>query len=157
MPFISRPAAGQIIDPAWGTLVADAVVMRFTTAAQRSSQLTAPVTGQLTTTDDRPGALQRWTGSAWVDLAVQVQSGLQTVTTDAAGLATITFPVAFASGVSPAVTCNLAGPSSTSTPITAMIISNPLATAFAAKIWAGNAAYLNLPITVVWIAVGARA
>jgi murein DD-endopeptidase MepM/ murein hydrolase activator NlpD len=54
MPFIARPAAGQIIDPAWGTLVADAVVMRFTTAAQRTSQLTAPVPGQLTAARHRP-------------------------------------------------------------------------------------------------------
>jgi hypothetical protein len=70
MPFIARPAAGQIIDPAWGTLVADAVVMRFTTAAQRTSQLTAPVVHQLTMRDDRPGAIERWNGTAWVDLAM---------------------------------------------------------------------------------------
>jgi hypothetical protein len=67
MPFIARPASGQIIDPAWGTLVADAVVMRFTTAAQRASQLTAPVVGQLTQRDDKPGAVEYWTGTAWVD------------------------------------------------------------------------------------------
>lgn len=69
MPFIARPAAGQIIDPAWGTLVADAVVMRFTTAAQRSSQLTAPAANQLTMRDDRAGVIERWTGTAWVDLS----------------------------------------------------------------------------------------
>jgi hypothetical protein len=65
MPYISRPAAGQIVDPAWGTLVADAVVMRFSTAAQRTSQLTAPVTGQLTALDTAPGVVDYWTGSAW--------------------------------------------------------------------------------------------
>jgi hypothetical protein len=66
MPFIARPAAGQIIDPAWGTLVADAVVMRFTTAAQRTSQLTTPVPGQLTQLDTAPGSLDSWNGAAWV-------------------------------------------------------------------------------------------
>ena len=67
MPFIARPASGQIIDPAWGTLVADAVVMRFTTAAQRTSQLTAPAANQLTMRDDRPGVIERWSGTAWVE------------------------------------------------------------------------------------------
>jgi hypothetical protein len=66
MPFISRPAAGQIIDPAWGTLVADAVVMRFATAAQRTSQLVAPVTGQLTMLDTAVGVVEVWTGTAWI-------------------------------------------------------------------------------------------
>jgi hypothetical protein len=68
MPFIARPAAGQIIDPAWGTLVADAVVMRFTTAAQRSSQLTAPVAGQLTLLDTAPTVITYWTGTAWAPM-----------------------------------------------------------------------------------------
>lgn len=68
MPFIARPAAGQIIDPAWGTLVADAVVMRFTTAAQRSSQLTTPVAGQLTVLDTAPTVITYWTGTAWAPI-----------------------------------------------------------------------------------------
>lgn len=66
MPYIARPAAGQIVDPAWGTLVADAVVMRFATAAQRTSQLVAPAAHQLTMRDDLPGVIERWTGTAWV-------------------------------------------------------------------------------------------
>ena len=42
-------------------------VPRFTNAAQRTSQLTAPVLNQLSITDDKP-TLQRYTGSAWVDI-----------------------------------------------------------------------------------------
>ncbi len=80
MPFIPRPAAGQIIDPAWGTLVADAVVMRFTTAAQRSSQLTAPVTGQLTALDSSPGIIWYWTGTAWAVQPTAWESTYNTVT-----------------------------------------------------------------------------
>jgi hypothetical protein len=86
MPFIARPAAGQIIDPAWGTLVADAVVMRFATAAQRTSQLVAPVTGQLTALDSAPGVLEYWTGTAWApvtparEIAYTQSIGVKTVT-----------------------------------------------------------------------------
>jgi hypothetical protein len=96
MPFIARPAAGQIIDPAWGTLVADAVVMRFTTAAQRSSQLTAPVTGQLTALDTAPGALDYWTGTAWApatrELAYNQVTANTTITNTTLGVAQLVVP-----------------------------------------------------------------
>lgn len=131
-------------------------VPRFTNATQRTSQLTAPVLGQLSMLDTRPGAIQYWTGSAWADGLPMVQGSVTTVTTDAQGLATITFPVAFAAG-SPAVTCNIAGPSNTAVPFTAMVISNPLNTAFAAKVWAGNTPHASAAISLQWIAVGARA
>jgi hypothetical protein len=72
MPFIARPAAGQIIDPAWGTLVADAVVMRFATAAQRTSQLTAPVAGQISALDTAGGQLEYWTGTAWAAVTGEI-------------------------------------------------------------------------------------
>ena len=41
-------------------------VPRFTNATQRTSQLTAPVVNQLSMRDDRPGAIERWNGTAWV-------------------------------------------------------------------------------------------
>lgn len=66
MPFVPTVAAGQIISSsAWGNLVGPQTVMRFTTAAQRTSQLTAPVPNQLTMLDTAPGQLDYWTGSAW--------------------------------------------------------------------------------------------
>jgi hypothetical protein len=90
MPFIARPAAGQIIDPAWGTLVADAVVMRFATAAQRTSQLTAPVAGQLSALDTAGGQLEYWTGTAWAAVTgeisyTQITASVTVNTASAAG------------------------------------------------------------------------
>jgi hypothetical protein len=65
MPLVPHVASGQIVASTWGNLVADHVVMRFTTAAQRTSQLTAPIVGQLTSRDDAPGVVEYWTGTAW--------------------------------------------------------------------------------------------
>lgn len=96
MPFVPNVSAGQIVASSWGNLVAGQVVMRFTTTAQRSSQLTAPVLNQLTMIDTRPGVVQYWTGTTWADLARQVQAGTTgTITTDGAGRAVVTFPVPF--------------------------------------------------------------
>jgi hypothetical protein len=66
MPLVPHVAAGQIVASTWGNNVADQVVMRFTTAAQRTSQLTSPLVGQLTSLDSAPGALDYWNGTAWV-------------------------------------------------------------------------------------------
>jgi hypothetical protein len=68
MPLVPHVASGQIVASTWGNLVADHVVMRFTTAAQRTSQLTAPILGQLTTLDTAPGRVEYWTGTAWAIL-----------------------------------------------------------------------------------------
>jgi hypothetical protein len=43
-------------------------VARFPSAAARTSALTSPAVNQLSMRDDRPGAIERWNGSAWVDL-----------------------------------------------------------------------------------------
>jgi hypothetical protein len=43
-------------------------VSRFASAAARSAALTAPATNQLSSLDDRVGVLQRYSGSAWVDM-----------------------------------------------------------------------------------------
>lgn len=44
-------------------------VARFTNAAQRAAAITAPALNQLTMLNDRPGYVQYWNGSAWVDQA----------------------------------------------------------------------------------------
>lgn len=67
MPLVPHVSAGQIVASTWGNLVADHTVMRFTTAAQRSSQLTTPIVGQLTQLDTGPGIIQYWTGTTWAD------------------------------------------------------------------------------------------
>lgn len=69
MPLVPHVSSGQVIASTWGNNVADQVVMRFTTAAQRASQLTAPLVNQLTSRDDAPGRLEYWTGTAWADVA----------------------------------------------------------------------------------------
>lgn len=43
-------------------------VPRFTNAAARTAALTGPATNQLSMLDDRVGVIQRWSGSAWVDM-----------------------------------------------------------------------------------------
>lgn len=73
MPLVPHVASGQIVASTWGNLVADHVVMRFTTAAQRASQLTAPILNQLTSRDDLPGQIERWNGTAWVPLTTSRQ------------------------------------------------------------------------------------
>lgn len=65
MPLVPHVSSGQIVASTWGNLVADHVVMRFATAAQRTSQLVAPILGQLTTLDTAPGQIDYWTGTAW--------------------------------------------------------------------------------------------
>ena len=66
MPLVPHPVTGTVIASSWGSLVADHVVMRFTTAAQRTSQLPAPILNQLTSLDSAPGGLDYWNGTAWV-------------------------------------------------------------------------------------------
>lgn len=66
MPFVAHPVPGQTIASAWGSLVADQVVMTFTTAAQRASQLPAPIVGQVTARNDNAGGLEVWSGTAWI-------------------------------------------------------------------------------------------
>lgn len=68
MPLVPHVTPGSVIASSWGNLVADHVVMRFTTAAQRTSLLTAPINGQLTTLDSRPGIIDAWSGTAWVPI-----------------------------------------------------------------------------------------
>jgi hypothetical protein len=71
MPLVPPPSSGQVIASSWGAAVANQIVTRFTNAAQRASQLTAPVLNQLTSRDDAPGLVEYWTGSAWVAASVR--------------------------------------------------------------------------------------
>lgn len=82
-------------------------VPRFTNASQRTSQLTAPVLNQLSMLDSRPGMVQYWNGTAWIDKDTFVQSGTTAVTTNANGEAAVIFPVAF--GAAPHCTANIGG------------------------------------------------
>jgi len=155
MPFIARPAAGQIIDPAWGTLVADAVVMRFTTAAQRSSQLTAPVSGQLTALDSRPGVVQFWSGSAWVDAAPFIQSGFAQPTTDGGGNAFIPYPTAFSAN--PTVTFGSLVTGAGTVPVTFALVSDASGTTgCTVRAARGSTLVTGVIVAIYWIAIGLR-
>jgi hypothetical protein len=78
-------------------------VSRFANAAQRTSQLTAPVLNQLSMLDTRPGVKQYWDGGAWKDESpvllaytesAQAQGGITSTPVDVNGLGTgsITLP-----------------------------------------------------------------
>jgi len=72
-------------------------VARFTTAATRTAGIASPVLNQLTMLDSRIGIIQYWNGAGWVDLPGPfVQAGGQSMTVNAFGQATVTFPVPFA-------------------------------------------------------------
>jgi hypothetical protein len=55
------------------SLLMSQTVSRFATAAARTAAIAAPVLNQLSMRDDRLGAIERWNGTAWVDLAVTTQ------------------------------------------------------------------------------------
>lgn len=83
MPLIPAVAPGQVISSsAWGNLVAPQTVMRFTTAAQRTSQLTAPILNQLTMLDTAPGRIDMWTGTAWAPATAGAELAYNQITAD---------------------------------------------------------------------------
>jgi hypothetical protein len=67
MPYKVFVAGEEALAADANSFLMSQTVPRFTNAAQRTSQLTAPVLNQLSMRDDRPGAIERWTGSAWED------------------------------------------------------------------------------------------
>ena len=64
------------------SLLMSQTVPRFTNATQRTTQLVGPVVNQLSMTDDRPGVIQYWTGTAWLDLLGPWTSYSPTLTRD---------------------------------------------------------------------------
>lgn len=148
------------------TLLMSQTVSRFPSAATRAADLTAPATGQLSTLDDRQGAVQVWNGAAWVDqstiaqsgFAPYVQWGTNVVTTDAFGSANIAFPIAFASANRAVIAMN--GDASSQSPPYSFHVGllNPANTAagftVACLVPAGGVA--NTAVRINWIAIGVR-
>jgi hypothetical protein len=66
MPYKTFVAGEEALAADANSYLMSQTVPRFTSAAQRTSQLTAPVLNQLSIRDDRPGILEGWNGSAWV-------------------------------------------------------------------------------------------
>jgi hypothetical protein len=71
MPYKVFVAGEEALAADANSYLMSQTVPRFTNASQRTSQLTAPVLNQLSMRDDRPGAIERWSGSAWVDLVTK--------------------------------------------------------------------------------------
>ena len=123
-------------------------VARFTNATQRTSQLAAPVANQLSILDSRPGTIQVWNGSAWVDLVPVTQGGYFTGTTNASGDVVITFPKAFAG----TPYCNL-----TPSGVNMVLVMSMLAattTQMTVRCFSGTAVLANTSVGIVWTAVG---
>jgi hypothetical protein len=64
-------------------------VARFTNASQRAAAITAPVLNQLSMLDNKPGVIQRWNGSAWLD----IEGGVSRFANAAARASAIPAPV----------------------------------------------------------------
>lgn len=157
MPLVPIVSSGQVISSsAWGNLVGPQTVMRFTTASQRSSQLTAPVLNQLTMLDSRPGAIQYWNGTAWTDIGPFIQSGALGGTTNASGDISLVYPTPFAAA---AIISLLNGDpgSSDAYPLVFKTVANS-ATGFTARVLnsRNGGGVPSAAMGIHWIAVGTR-
>jgi hypothetical protein len=65
MPYKVFVAGEEALAADANSFLMSQTVARFTNAAQRTSQLTAPVLNQLSTLDTTPGIIQYWNGSSW--------------------------------------------------------------------------------------------
>jgi hypothetical protein len=89
MPYKVFVAGEEALASDANSFLMSQAVPRFTNATQRTSQLTAPVLNQLSMRDDRPGYVERWSGSAWVDLAVSSQLAYTEINTQKTVTATV--------------------------------------------------------------------
>lgn len=71
MPYKTFIAGDEALASDVNALLMSQSIARFPTAAARAAAgtgITAPAVNQLSMLDDRPGVIQRWTGSAWADM-----------------------------------------------------------------------------------------
>lgn len=68
MPYKVFTAGEEALASDANTYLMSQTVPRFTNAAQRTSQLTAPVLNQLSMLDTAAGVIQHWNGAAWADI-----------------------------------------------------------------------------------------
>jgi hypothetical protein len=73
MPFKVWSIGEEVLAADFNNYVQSQVVSRFASAAARTAAITAPTLNQLTMRDDRPGFIDRWSGTAWADLSVTSQ------------------------------------------------------------------------------------
>jgi hypothetical protein len=103
MPNPNRPQYQDTIESAWGQSVADHVIRRYATAAERDADLTgmtpAQLAGQLVTLNPTPGDSSLWVhdGSSW-RVRPTIKAGLTTATTNSGSVCTILFAKPFPAG-----------------------------------------------------------
>jgi hypothetical protein len=68
MPYKVFVAGEEALAADANSYLMSQTVPRFTNAAQRTSQLTAPVLNQLSILDTLPGVVQYWNGAAWANV-----------------------------------------------------------------------------------------
>lgn len=73
MPYKVFSAGEEALASDANSYLMSQTVARFASASQRTSQLTSPATNQLSMLDDRPGVIQRYSGSAWVDMPLSLE------------------------------------------------------------------------------------
>jgi hypothetical protein len=135
-------------------LLMSQTVARFTSAAQRTSQLAAPVLNQLSVLDSRPGVVQYWNGSAWTDAYPFAQSGYFNGTTSAGSEVALTYPVQFATGTVVPLITNM----SVNTASIVFIVLSSTTAGCTVRCYVGPdlQGYANSSVQFAWIAFGAR-
>lgn len=96
MPYKTWSLGEEMVSAEFTTYIGNQVVATFADATQRTAQLPGPTKGQLTTLDNRPGVVQIWSGSAWLDVTPQIATGVAIVTTNGAGGGVISYANPFA-------------------------------------------------------------
>lgn len=69
MPYKTFVAGEEALAADVNSYLVSQTVARFPNAGARTAALTAPALGQLSSLDSTPGAIQYWSGTAWVDAA----------------------------------------------------------------------------------------
>lgn len=154
MPYKVIAVGAEALAADVNNLLMEQTVARFTNAAQRTADLVAPELNQLSMLDNRPGAIQYWTGSAWADRDYLVHQATGATTFDGNGMAQFAFPSPF--GAVPSVqacavvtpgqflawTCSMG--SGTTASVCQLIMIN------------SNSTPVTGSLTVSWVAVGPR-
>jgi hypothetical protein len=157
-PWKAYSVGEEMLAADFTTYVGNQVVATFDDGTQRTAQLAAPIKGQLSTLDDHLGQLDIWTGSLWQPVTPYIQNGQTVVTTDANGLATITYPTPFASPPTTVLLQDMGASAGGLSVSMAVIFSGILAASVQFQCRIQTGALINTGnVRVGWVAVGIRA
>lgn len=158
MPFHNWAAMEEVDAPDFQNLVGNQIVATFDDDAQRTAQLPAPITGQLSTLDTYRGALWIYNGTAWTEPVPYSQSGYHAQTLNGGGGGVITYPKPFAIGNVAMHMTNADDPGSGWGMQFAIIQAQNTAVdcGFVGRYTNGNIA-ADAPVKLMWSAFGYRA